>query len=174
MASLNFGAQVEDWVRQASGRLAAVFRESAQRTASLAQANLTPHVDTGFLRASIRASTSEMPKLMPPPESGSAPARLPGGGDVTMTISTAQIGQTIYVGYTAFYAPFLEYGTAPHLIFPKEKFALHWMEGGKGRFAKYVKHPGTRPVAFVGRATAQWQQTVAQVTNDLKNRIASR
>ncbi|HWV44128.1 hypothetical protein [Pseudorhodoplanes sp.] len=96
------------------------------------------------------------------------------GGDVTMVISGSEIGQTIYVGYTAYYAPFLEYGTAPHIIEPKEKAALHFDWKGEGVFFTRVKHPGTRPVAFVGRAAAQWNVTVNQVVQELRNRAGVR
>lgn len=39
-------------------------------------------------------------------------------------------------------ALYLEYGTAPHPITPKDKFALRWVDGSGVHFALYVRHPG--------------------------------
>jgi hypothetical protein len=142
---LSFGAQIDDWVRATEQRMNAVFRESTRRTISIAQ-SLVP-VDTGFLRASVQASVSEMPRISSEKSSGGGSRRrrtaLP--GDVTLAIAGAKIGQTIYVGYTASYAGFVEYGTS--------KMA---------------------PRAYVGQAVIQWPQTVNQVVNELKNRVAER
>jgi hypothetical protein len=44
------------------------------------------------------------------------------------------------------YAPFLEYGTMPHIIRPVNASVLHFFSGGKEIFAKEVHHPG-----FAGR-----------------------
>ena len=139
--NLNFGAQVDAWVMATKERAEAVFRESTKRTVSIAQAAVP--VDTGFLRASIRASTSAMPTLSAArPSSGSFPN---GAGDVVLTIAGAQLGQTIFVGYTANYAIYVEYGTS--------------------RMA---------PRGFVARAAQQWQATVNAVTADAKSRAAGR
>ena len=48
----------------------------------------------------------------------------------------------------AYYWKYVEYGTPPHIIKPKNKKALHW--GGKnGPVVKLVHHPGTRPQPFI-------------------------
>ncbi len=49
------------------------------------------------------------------------------------------------------YGKFVEFGTPPHLIKPKDKEALKFKvgKGGKPIFAKVVKHPGTRPNPFI-------------------------
>lgn len=71
---------------------------------------------------------------------------------------------------TARYAPFVEFGTAPHTIVPVNARALAWDKGGGGRyvtaasgrqyfratpgttiFAMRVNHPGTRPKPFMKR-----------------------
>lgn len=46
-------------------------------------------------------------------------------------------------------AVFLEYGTAPHPIFPKRKKALHWVDQDGEHFALYVRHPGTHPAPHI-------------------------
>jgi hypothetical protein len=43
------------------------------------------------------------------------------------------------------YGLFMEVGTRPHVIRPRNPGGwLRWFEGGKVRFAKVVHHPGTR------------------------------
>jgi hypothetical protein len=44
---------------------------------------------------------------------------------------------------------FLEFGTEPHEIKPKNKKALRWVDGGKEHFAKKVNHPGFEARRFV-------------------------
>lgn len=165
--NLNFSAQIDSWVQTTELRMTAVFRESTQRVVSEAQANLTPHVDTGFLRASIRGSTASMP-LIEPAKEGKAEAG--SGGEISSVIANAKLGETIYAGWTAFYGPFVEYGTAPHDIYPKDKTVLHWVQNGKSMFATHVHHPGTRPVAFVRRAAEGWSRIVSEVTQEAKTR----
>jgi len=49
------------------------------------------------------------------------------------------------------YLRWVEFGSPPHIIKPKNKKALHW--GGKGGpIVKKVKHPGTRPNPFIRNA----------------------
>jgi len=47
------------------------------------------------------------------------------------------------------YAPFVELGTRPHVIFPKNKKALRFFKDGKEIFAKKVRHPGSKPYPFM-------------------------
>jgi hypothetical protein len=50
---------------------------------------------------------------------------------------------------TASYAPFVELGTAPHVITPKDKMALFWP--GANHPVKSVNHPGTQPNQYMER-----------------------
>jgi hypothetical protein len=50
---------------------------------------------------------------------------------------------------TASYAPYVEFGTAPHTITPKAKKALSW-PGAAHPWAS-VHHPGTKPNPFMER-----------------------
>jgi hypothetical protein len=102
---LNFSAAVDDWCKENEARLLAVFKESSQRVVSLA-VNGVP-VDTGFARASIRASTSEMPQIDPNAKGG---AYINGFDTVTLTIAGLELGATLYAGFTAAYIGPLEYG----------------------------------------------------------------
>lgn len=47
------------------------------------------------------------------------------------------------------YGKFVEFGTPPHTIEPKEKKALRFEVGGDELIRKKVKHPGTRPNPFI-------------------------
>jgi HK97 gp10 family phage protein len=47
------------------------------------------------------------------------------------------------------YALYVEFGTQPHIIRPKNKKALHWKNGKKDVFAKEVHHPGTKAQPFI-------------------------
>lgn len=42
------------------------------------------------------------------------------------------------------HALFVNFGTKPHRIYPKDKKALRWAGGGAFHFAKFVNHPGYR------------------------------
>ena len=59
---------------------------------------------------------------------------------------------------TASYAPFVEFGTAPHVILPKEKKALYW-PGAAHPVAK-VNHPGTKANQFMERIVAASQDEI--------------
>lgn len=56
------------------------------------------------------------------------------------------------VGPTAYYAPFVEFGTKPHMIYPRRARALRFEVGGEVVFAKRVSHPGTQAQEFVKQA----------------------
>lgn len=104
-----FSAQVEDWVRKSKARSTAVFRESVSRVGE--QAQTTVHeggkmpIDTGFLRASYSVSLNGMPF---------GQSNNPGGQfaykqePVDLTIAGAQVGDSIWGGWTANYAKFME------------------------------------------------------------------
>lgn len=50
------------------------------------------------------------------------------------------------------YALYVEEGTRAHVIRPRHRRALKWPVEGGFRWAKRVKHPGTRPQPFMGPA----------------------
>jgi hypothetical protein len=139
--NLSFSAQVDDWVKATERRMTAVFRESTQRMASIA-ANGVP-IDTGFARASVRASLAEMPSIVPGSKGREGQAYPSSFGQVTATIANAQLGQTVYVGWTASYILALEYG-----------------------------HSKQAPAGFVRLAAAQWPRIVEVVTQEAKSRAA--
>ena len=132
----SFQADVNAWVKETPERILAVFRQSTQEVASKA-ANGVP-VDTGFARASIRASTSAMPiaDQEKPKDGGSFPLDF---SNITLTIANAQLNDTIFIGWSARYAIYLEFG-----------------------------HSSQAPSGFVRIAAEQWPQIVANVSARLK------
>lgn len=104
-----FSASVNAWVRQSDARLQAVFRDAVQQVANdvripkAAGGNMP--VDTGNLRRSLTASTVEMPRT-----TGNEKRTFDQDGitNITMTIAKAKLGETIYLGFQANYAPFQE------------------------------------------------------------------
>jgi hypothetical protein len=147
-----FMATIDDWVKQTSERQLGVFREATKKVVRQAQTGI-PHipVDTGFARASIRASLSSMPLIDPSMAAPHVKGREPRSGeiypyddsDVVLTIASANLEETIYIGWTANYVVFLEYG-----------------------------HSQQAPSGFVRLAAEQWPQIVSDTVNELKARTA--
>ena len=68
-------------------------------------------------------------------------------GGLRKSIKVVSQGNTFYISMID-YALYVEFGTPPHIIRPKNKKALHW--GGKnGPVVKLVHHPGTKPQPFI-------------------------
>ena len=75
-----------------------------------------------------------------------------------------------------FYAPFVHEWTAPHIIMPKFKKALHWIDPNTwdDRFAKLVHHPGYEWNPFFTRAVEnnekrivnRFYEIISEYTND--------
>lgn len=62
------------------------------------------------------------------------------------------------VGSDVEYAPYVNDGTRPHVIRPKNAQVLRFRAGGRTVFAKVVQHPGTRPNPFLDRALREVSQ----------------
>ena len=113
----SFAATVGDWCRKVPVAVEIVFKEAAQELVSQLDQLLADEVyakpqppgykRTGFLRASLMASTSAMPTLSHGNPGAPVPPDL---GDVILVINGADLGDTIYLGYTANYAAFVHYG----------------------------------------------------------------
>lgn len=101
----SFAATVGDWTHRVEGALEIVFKESAQEV--VIQLNALVPVDAGFLRASLRASTSAMPVLSLDNPGGTFIAD---AGESVLVIAGADLGDTIYLGYTAKYGAHVHYG----------------------------------------------------------------
>ncbi len=59
---------------------------------------------------------------------------------------------------TASYAPYVEFGTKPHVIEPKDKKALYWP--GAEHPVRRVNHPGTKANDFMGRIVRTAQEDI--------------
>lgn len=98
-----FTAQIKAFADRTQEKIEAVVKQSAQEVFSIAQ---TPKaqggrmpVSTGFLRNSLIASLN-----------GST---VGGGADAyVLAVAGAELGDTIFAGWTANYARFMEYGTS--------------------------------------------------------------
>jgi hypothetical protein len=135
-----FDKQLDAWVKKTDERILAVFRESTQRMVSLAQERIP--VDTGYARASIRASLTEMPPLEDASSKKKGETYPRNDTAVVTTIAGAGLGQTIYIGWTANYVPYLENG-----------------------------HSKQAPNGFIGLALLEWGNIVDRVTEELKARV---
>lgn len=142
----SFQAEVDAWITKVKGATEAVVKESAQAIVSEMQ---TPRgeggrmrVDTGFLRASLLASTSSMPYI----DATAYP--VPGqiypydASAVEAVIIGSEVGQTLYFGYTAAYSAAREYGAR-----------------------------GQNPDAFVRSAAQRWPTIVNEKAAELKARL---
>jgi len=144
MAQGSFAAEVNAWVRETKARTDAVYRESAQRVVEVMQtpraAGGALRIDTGFLRASLVATTTGvLPPLQGKPDGVLAFAY--DAGQINLVINGAEITDPITVAYTANYARPREYGS-------------------RGQ-------PGDR---FVALAAQQWQRIVSEVAAEAQAR----
>ncbi len=101
-----FAASVAEWAEKVKEAGQLIFQEAAQEV--VAELNALVPVDTGFLRASLVASTTAMPSLTRPNPGGESYA--PDMGEIVLAIAGADIGDTIYLGYTASYGAHVHYG----------------------------------------------------------------
>lgn len=83
-------------------------------------------------------------------------------GHTARTIAPGDLTDSYTIVRAAGAAPFLEFGTRPHVIRPRNKSVLSWTQGkrlsgrnrtGRGAgarvFARVVHHPGTRKQPFL-------------------------
>jgi hypothetical protein len=105
----SFSAQISKHISAYQSRMMAVIRASGQ---DVFEEALTPRakggnlpVDTSFLRNSAKAQIGSMPSGPSTPADGmpSAP-----DGQITLTLVRLKPGQTIYLGFCANYARYME------------------------------------------------------------------
>lgn len=145
-----FAATVGDWARKVEGAFEAVFKESVQELVSEMDGLLVDMVynqppapsgykRTGFLRASLMASREAMPLLTRENPGVPVPADI---GDVVLVISSADLGDTIYLGMTAKYAAYVHYGAR-----------------------------GNEPRPWVTLAAQRWEQIVTETARRVRARL---
>jgi hypothetical protein len=66
-------------------------------------------------------------------------------------------------GQIAPYNLFIEFGTRPHKIYPKDRKALRWVGGNGFIFAKFVNHPGTTGDPIFSTATDNVLQKFSEI-----------
>ncbi|KAB2655890.1 HK97 gp10 family phage protein [Brucella tritici] len=145
----SFAATVGQWAVKVDGALEVVFKESAQELVSQMDKLLADMVydqpssenyrRTGFLRASLMASREAMPRLYRDNPGASVPPDLQ---QVILVISSADIGDTIYLGYTANYAAYVHYGAK-----------------------------GAAPRPWVTLIAQRWEEIVAVKAKEVKQRL---
>jgi len=101
-------------------------------------------VQLGNLRRSLRSSTSAMPQINPNLSEGISD----GQAEIILTIAGAELGETVFLGFTAAYAQRLNYGFT-----------------GQDALGRTYDQSGYH---FVENAAARWEQIVAE--NDAKVR----
>lgn len=81
------------------------------------------------------------------------PTGTPGNGGLQAlqwVASQMKVGDNIIMANLAPYAWFVEYGTAAHVIEPRNASVLRWIgDDGRPAYAMRVNHPGTRPAFFI-------------------------
>lgn len=146
MANLSFAASVAAWAEKVEGASATIFKEAAQDLVEEVQRPRSSggrmRVDTGFLRASLMASTSAMPQIVKGSSPGDGQTYAADFGQIEAVIAGADLGETIFLGYTAGYAAFREYGSN-----------------------------GQPPDAFVRTAAQRWPQIVTEAAARVKSRL---
>ena len=155
----SFAASVADWVHEVEGANEAIWRESVQELAheldvTVPQGGNVP-IDTGFLRASLMASTAMMPVIEAtsrPPSSAGPGSYGPSAGQVEAVIAGADLGETIYLGYTAAYALRQNYGFTG-----ADPLGRHHSPSGH---------------LFVERAAQKWPTIVDRVSQRLSAKLA--
>lgn len=118
MANLNFAAAVDAWTKKSKARCTAVLRQSTQSLIDDAQ-TVGPSVEnpsggaggkmpiaTGFLRASMAISLDGMPSGPSRGDANSAYSY--DDSAVTLKLAGVEVGKTIYAGWCAEYAPYVE------------------------------------------------------------------
>jgi hypothetical protein len=112
----SFTAQVTAAIAKHQKRQEATFRASAQQVAREVIVPVAKggnmRVLTGFLRASLMASASQMPEINPearPPKDARPGQFAENIGPINLVIAGTTIGETVYLGFTAAYAGVREY-----------------------------------------------------------------
>lgn len=114
MAMLSFSAAVAQWTDKVVGAVEAIFKEATQEVVEEMQKPVEQggrmRVHTGFLRASLLASSTSMPAINASANPIEGQVYTTDFAQVEAVIAGADIGDTLYFGYTASYAGYREYG----------------------------------------------------------------
>lgn len=113
MAQGSFTATVQGWTEQTKDDMVWVYKESAQRLVEVMQATRSMggnlRFETGFLRASLVATTGALPSVTFKPDGVDHFSY--DAAQINLVIVGADISQPISIVYTANYARPREYGS---------------------------------------------------------------
>lgn len=114
MSKLSFSSTVAGWVEKIPEAAEAVRNESLKEVVRdmqrLDSEGGRMRHNTGFLQASLMASTAAMPRINPAARPSGDASYDYNPGTVEAVIIGAGLNDTIYVGYTAAYAVYREFG----------------------------------------------------------------
>lgn len=148
--------------------LRGALREGAKVVEEQVKANLQSNgsVDTGRLRDSIRVSA----RL----KAGRVVAAVKAGGrSGKKKVLKTKSGRFVAGYEEAYYAMWVEYGTAAHKILPRKPGGF--LAIGNGVFVRGVEHPGARPKPFMRPALERKaQEAVVAAAEYMKRRISSK
>lgn len=98
-------------------------------------------------------------------------------GELRESLGVRVEPKRVLVGPSAKHAPYVEFGTSPHVIKPRNKKALAFKSGGRTIVVKQVNHPGTKAQPFVRPAYDAWKESlgpkVAEANVDVFREAAS-
>ncbi len=84
------------------------------------------------------------------------------------------LGVSVIIGSNEQYAPWVELGTKPHKIRPRNARVLSFTGVGGPVFAQEVNHPGTRPTRMFGDALEASEGAIEGSVRALLDRIMLR
>lgn len=88
-------------------------------------------------------------------------------GRLRDSIRVKVLGDRIEIGPEGVdYGVYVQYGTEPHEIRPKNAQALRFNVNGKTVFASVVNHPGTEPNPFATRAAQKFLDSLGEKAAD--------
>jgi len=88
-------------------------------------------------------------------------------GRLRQSITVRLETEKVTVGPAVPYAPYVEYGTKPHIIRPVNAKALAFEVGGTTVFAKLVRHPGFAGRFFARGAYEQFMTEAPEYAREL-------
>lgn len=147
MANQTFAATIEAWARKVKDAEETIFKAAAQRLAHELTDEVTRLVynlppaptypkRTGFLKASLVASNSEMPRLSVDNPGRDVDIDF---GPIELVINGSDLGDTVYLGYTAKYGGYVHAGSN-----------------------------GQPPKPWVSLVAQRWQQIVSEVAAEVR------
>ena len=121
----------------------------------IAKLREAPSIAAPFLKRALAASQAVLAKHT---VKGVVPWRT---GFLTQSFRAEMTDAMLKWFPTADYAPYVEFGTKPHDILPRDAKALYWE--GAAHPVSVVHHPGTRPNQFMERIVSEAQPEIDSV-----------